>query len=271
MSGEAFGTWKLDELIAVGGTAEVWRATREADGATCALKRLHTHLQRNDEARGLFQTECMLATALPRHANVARAIEAGKVESRPYLALEIAPGEVLRQIVAPAATRDAPRPVHAVVPRARAVAIVKAACAGVAHIHRAGWVHGDVNPGNLVIDARMDGDHVVVVDLGIARRAGTAGAVRGTHAYMAPEQVKAEAWTPATDVFALGVILWELLAGERLFHRGPPWLSMAAVVEHTPAPLPDAALDAVVSAALAKSPMDRIQTATELASRLGSG
>ena len=68
---------------------------------------------------------------------------------------------------------------------------------------------------------RTDGDRTVLIDLGVARAIGEAGTVRGTHAYMAPEQVRGEAWTPATDVFALGVVLWELVAGARLFHRGP--------------------------------------------------
>ncbi|NVB84456.1 MAG: protein kinase, partial [Kofleriaceae bacterium] len=158
--------------------------------------------------------------------------------------------------------------------RSRALAIVTSACDGAAHLHEHGWVHGDVCPGNLVVaiekdsDRRRGLDRIVLVDLGVARAAGEAGAVRGTHAYMAPEQVRGEAWTPATDVFALGVVLWELIAGARLFHRGPPWLSMAAVVEVPAPPLADAALDAIAQAALAKDPAQRIQTAAELAARL---
>jgi serine/threonine protein kinase len=85
---------------------------------------------------------------------------------------------------------------------------------------------------------------------------------------MAPEQVRGEAWTPATDVFALGVVLWELVAGARLFHRGPTWLSMQAVIEHVPATLPDRELDAIARVALAKHPADRIATPYELAERL---
>ena len=110
----------------------------------------------------------------------------------------------------------------------------------------------------------------VLVDLGVAKKTGHAGAVRGTHAYMAPEQVRGEAWTAATDVFAIGVVLWELAAGKRLFHRGPPWLTMAAVVEEAVPPLPDPVLDAIVQAALAKDPKDRIQHACELATRLSN-
>ena len=260
----AFGSWRLDELIAVGGTAEVWRATR--DGTAAALKRMHSHLVRNDEARGLFATESLLVRVLPPHPNVVHAIEAGDSDGQPYLALAIAPGETLRQLVAPAATRDDPVPRRGVMPRPQALAIVRTACDAAAHLHREGWVHGDINPGNLVVDQ----DRAVLIDLGVARKSGAGGTVRGTHAYMAPEQVRGEAWTPATDVFALGVVLWELAAGARLFHRGPPWLSMAAVVEAAAPALPDRALDAIAQAALAKDPAARIASADELRDRLAA-
>lgn len=260
---ERFGAWRLEALIAVGGLGEVWRGERE--GAAAAVKRLHTHLARISEARELFATEQQLATELPRHPGVVRALDAGDVGGRPYLAMELAAGQDLRRMIAPPATRDDPAPAPAALPRARALAIVAAACDAAAHLHAHGWIHGDLNPGNLVVDPD---DRVVLVDLGVARRAGAGGPVRGSHAYMAPEQVRGAAWTPATDVFALGVMLWELASGARLFHRGPPWLSQAAVVEEDPPPLPDPALDAIAQAALAKDPDRRTASASELAARL---
>jgi serine/threonine-protein kinase len=152
-----------------------------------------------------------------------------------------------------------------VLPRARVLAIAIAACDAAAHLHSCGFVHGDINPGNLVV---ATDDRVTLIDLGIAREIGTGGAVRGTHAYMAPEQVRGEPWTRATDVFAIGVVLWELVAGARLFHRGPPWLSMAAVVEAPAPPLADPALDAIAQAALVKDPARRLASAAELAAHL---
>ncbi|MGE5180770.1 MAG: serine/threonine-protein kinase [Acidobacteriota bacterium] len=266
--GEAFGSWQLESLIAVGGLGEVWRGRRGDEVA--AVKRLHTHLARNDEARAQFALEQRLTTTLPRHENVVRGLEAGEVEGRPYVALELIEGEDVRRIVAPPATRREPRPAGAIVPRPRALAIARAAADGAAHLHAAGWVHGDINPGNLVVEPRGDRDRVVLIDLGVARAIGEAGSVRGTHAYMAPEQVRGEAWTPATDVFAIGVVLWELVAGARLFHRGPPWLSMAAVIEAEVPPLADPAIDAIARAALAKDLAARTPTAAELAAALRS-
>jgi serine/threonine-protein kinase len=198
---------------------------------------------------------------------VVHALEAGSTDGRPYIALALAPGEDLRRWLSAPLRGTAPSAPSVVLPRVRVLAIATAACEAAAHLHHQGIVHGDINPGNLVVSAS---DQVTLIDLGIAREIGTAGVVRGTHAYMAPEQVRGEAWTPATDVFALGVVLWELVAGARLFHRGPPWLSMAAVVE-APAPaLGDPALDAIAQAALVKDPSARIATAVELAARLGA-
>jgi len=249
---EPFGAWQLESLIAVGGLGEVWRATR--GGEVAAVKRLHTHLARNADARAQFALEQRLARELPRHPNVIHGDDAGDVDGRPYVALDLVPGADLRRILAPPATRDNASPAAVTLRRSRALAIVRAACAGVAHLHAHGYVHGDVCPGNLLVGPA---DHVTVIDLGVARASGEAGAVRGTHAYMAPEQVRGEAWTFATDVFALGVILWELASGTRLFHRGPPWLTMAAVVEQPVPKLADPALDAIAQAALAKDPQHR--------------
>jgi serine/threonine protein kinase len=259
--GERFGAWQLDALVAVGGLGEIWRATG-AGGLVAAVKRLHTHLMRNDEALEQFAVEQRLTTTLPRHPNVVHAIDSGAVAERPYLALELAPGEDLRRIVWHV-DRDG-EVERTQLTRARALAIVSDACDAAAHLHGYGWVHGDINPGNLVVD----GDDVVLIDLGVARQIGAGGTVRGTHAYMAPEQVRGEAWSPATDVFALGVVLWELVAGERLFHRGPPWLSMAAVIEAPVPALSDPVLDSIIQSALAKDPSKRTTTAEAFARRL---
>lgn len=254
--GEKFGTWELEALIAVGGLGEVWRATR--GDQTCALKRLHTHLARNDEAREMFAQEQLLAMSLPKHPNVVRGLEPGVVDGRPYLALALAPGEDLRRVMPPA---KAPP-----ISQLRALSIIRAACDAAHHLHAFGWIHGDICPANLIAGE----DSLTLVDLGVAKKTGQAGAVRGTHAYMAPEQVRGEAWTAATDVFALGVVLWELSAGKRLFHRGPPWLTMAAVVEEAVPALADPVLDEIVQAALVKDPAKRIASARELATRLSN-
>jgi serine/threonine protein kinase len=297
---DRWGEFLLEQLIAVGGLGEVWRATK--NGTSGALKRMHTHLTRNDEALAIFAQEQRLVMDLPRHPNVVRGIEAGSVATesepatpdpsasmtlrdppgQPYAFLELAPGVDLRRIVAPPATRDRPTTTAVSISRDRAMWIVAAACDAVAHLHAHGWVHGDVNPSNLIVSPAVPGSDppattlkgmtaphsVKLVDLGITRRIGEPGPTRGTHAYMAPEQVRAQPWTAATDVFALGIVLWELVAGTRLFHRGPTWLSMAAVVEADVPALPDKEIDAICRAALVKDPAHRLASASILADQL---
>ncbi|MGN6107511.1 MAG: serine/threonine-protein kinase [Kofleriaceae bacterium] len=239
--------WQLDSLIAVGGIGEVWLAHR--DGATAAVKRLHGHLLHHAEAAALFATEQQLAASLPHHPHLVHAIDTGATP-RPYLAMPVAPGANLREL--------GPQP------RDRALAITVAACRAATHLHDHGWVHGDIHPGNLVVSPTS----ITLIDLGIARPSRAAGPVRGTHAHMAPEQIRGEPWTPATDAFALGILAWELLASTRLFHRGAPWLSMAAVMESTPPPLSDPA-NAIVQAALSRDPLRR-PSVSELAGELAA-
>src|SRR4051794_19478236 len=159
---------------------EVWRAAHP-DFGVVAVKRIHTHLQRSEEAMGLFAAEQRLTRGLPPHPGVIFCHEASDVDGRPYLALALAPGEDLRKLLG-----EPP------MPRARLRAIALAACEAAAHLHAHGYVHGDLCPGNLVVD----GDVPILVDLGVARPIGEGGPMRGTHAYMAPEQVRGEIWTP---------------------------------------------------------------------------
>src|SRR5690242_21420424 len=92
---DSFGTWELDALIAVGGLGEVWRAHR--GDTVAALKRLHTHLARNDEALRQFAVEQRLATTLPRHPDVVHGRDDGDVNGRPYAVLELLPGQEPRR------------------------------------------------------------------------------------------------------------------------------------------------------------------------------
>src|SRR5262245_18333757 len=181
---ERFGPWQLDALIAVGGVGEIWRSSR--DDEVAALKRLHTHLVRNADVRAQFAIEQRLTTELPHHPNLVHAIEADELDGRPYIALALAPGEDLRRLLHPPPRPGSPasEPGSSIVlPRARVLAIAIAACEAAAHLHRHGFVHGDINPGNLVV---ATDDRVMLIDLGVAREIGSGGAVRGTHAYMAP-------------------------------------------------------------------------------------
>lgn len=261
---ERCGSWRLEQLVAVGGIGEVWRA-RDPAGTVAAIKRLHTHLARLPEVSAQFERERTLLCGLPPHPSVARGLERGEEAGRPWVAMTFASGlDLRRHLEGPQATRGE-APTATALPRALALALVARVARAAAHLHGAGWVHGDLAPANFVLLGELPS--VMLCDLGVARRLGAAGPVQGTHAYMAPEQVRGEAWSPALDVFALGVVLWELVAGRRLFHRGPPWSTMAAVIEAEVPSLGDAALDALLGEVLAKEVSQRLASASELADR----
>jgi serine/threonine protein kinase len=241
---ERFGPWHLGRTLATGGFAEVRVARRDGEDREIALKRLHPHQARDAEVASLFRAEAALTRDIEPHPRLVRGLDAGDDGGRPWLALDLVDGGDVRRLLEAGA-----RP-----PSAVAIAWIIDAAAATAHLHDRGWLHGDINPSNLLIGRDR---RVTLCDLGVARRAGDGGPVRGTHAYMAPEQVRGERWTPAVDVFALGVILWELLSGSRLFHRGPTYLTMAAVIEGAVPGLPDPALDGLARRALHAEPAQR--------------
>jgi serine/threonine-protein kinase len=155
-------------------------------------------------------------------------------------------------------------------PRA-ALRIASDLCSGLAHMHDMGVVHCDVSPTNILVGP----DRVQLTDFGVTNPAGEPQPqVRGTVPYMSPEQARGEPVDGRSDVFAVAAIVWELLAGQPLFHRAQPYLSLAAVVED---PLPPvdagrhpllAALAPALSRALAKLPANRTASCAELAASL---
>jgi eukaryotic-like serine/threonine-protein kinase len=220
-------------------------------GTEVAIKILHSHLLRHTEIRELFRAEHKFLAELPPHPAIIAGITAKHDCARPYIVMSLATGRDLRQHA------------HTDVPTAAVLAQI---ARGVHHLHQHGVIHGDIGPNNIIYDPAAT--TAVLCDLGVARATNSDGPVRGTHAYMAPEQVRGERWTPATDVFALGVCLWELTTGKRLFHRNQSFLSAAAVVEAEVPPTGLAAVDALLADALQKSPAARLPSASEFADRL---
>ncbi len=257
------GRYTLERPLGHGGMATVYLAEDTELRRPVAVKVLDEHLARDPEFRDRFVREARLAARLS-HPNVVQVYDAGESEGRPYIVMEYVPGSTL-------AGRGKLDP-------ARAVAAALQACAGLQHAHDAGLVHRDVKPGNLLL--RDDGV-VKIADFGIARAAETTqltqiGTVLGTAAYLSPEQAAGEVVTPATDIYALGAVLYELLTGR------PPYQfdSLADLAakqssgEITPARdlepgIPDG-LEAAVMRCLARDPRFRPPSASELARELAS-
>ncbi len=278
MTGRYFGRYELLRKIAAGGMAEVYLARMRSEAGfvrDVVIKRMFPHLAEHPPALELFQYEALLLAEL-NHPNIPYVFELGWVEGTWYLAMEHIDGYSVTDL-----WRGGQRAGHPM-PLAVALGVVLQACEGLHHAHercdRAGRhlaiVHRDVTPHNLMVS--RDGV-VKVLDFGVARTAARrtteAGVLRGTLSYMAPEQVRGRPVDRRADVFALGVILYELTTGSRLF-RGSDVQVMTAIVEQdVPPPSSRRAgyppmLESIVLDALQRDPNRRIPSAAELARRI---
>jgi serine/threonine-protein kinase len=215
-----------------------------------------------------FRREAVSAARV-HHPNVAVVHDVGEHAGRSFIVMELVPGGTVADRVA------AGRP-----PRATALAWIAQAAAGLDAAHAAGVVHRDVKPANLLLDAA---GRVKVADFGIARVLGdegatltAAGTVVGTSGYASPEQAQGTAVTPASDVYSLAAVAFELLTGERPY---APRTGLAELAAHVSAPVPRArdrdpalppAVDEVLARGLAKDPAARFPSAGALAAALGA-
>jgi eukaryotic-like serine/threonine-protein kinase len=259
----------LERRIATGGMGEVWEATDSLLGREVAVKVLKAEYADDATFRERFAAEARHAAAL-HHPNVASVFDFGELPPddrsdtpRPYLVMELVPGEPLSALL---------RPGVPMAPENAALLVAQAADA-VAAAHALGIVHRDIKPANLLVTP--DGT-VKITDFGIARAADglaltATGQIVGTPQYLSPEQAEGRPATTASDVYALGVVLYEALAGRRPFDGDTPVTTALAHLRDEPPALPDgvpAHLRAVVAATLAKDPAARLGSAAELAAAL---
>ncbi|MBN8467043.1 protein kinase [Corallococcus exiguus] len=276
MSIETYGSYQLLKRLATGGMAQIYLARRpgsDAPDKLLVLKRILPHLSENDEFVRMFLDEARIAARLA-HPNVVQIYDLGAEGDTFFIAMEYIHGVDARRLWKRSETAGRPLPVPLV------CRILLEACAGLDYAHKktdaAGRpldiVHRDVSPQNILVTF---GGGVKVVDFGIAKAADQAtvtrsGVLKGKYSYMSPEQAAGQRVDRRSDVFALGVVLHELLTGGRLFKRASDMLTLSAVAEcNVPvpsqvAPRVPAELDAIVLKALAKEPDARFQHAQEL-------
>lgn len=259
------GRYRLAEVIGFGGMATVHRALDTKVGRTVAVKLLRREVIADADISMRFRREALAATVL-RHPNIVACLETGSDDGQPFLVMELIEGEDLA-----ARLRRVGRLAPA---EAARIGLDVARALGVAHIR--GIVHRDVKPGNILL--ARDG-RAMVTDFGIARLAADAeGAVPGTTLgsvhYFSPEQAAGQATTAASDVYSLGLVLYEALTGQRAWSGGTT-AALAAVRIGARAPSPralrpdvPAALDAVVVRALDPDPARRFPNGNALASAL---
>jgi serine/threonine-protein kinase len=271
------GRYRLQRSIASGGMAEVWEAQDDILGRRVAVKVLHSHLADDSSFLARFRREAIAAARLA-HPNVVATYDTGVDDGVAWIVMERVDGSTLRQVLSASGPLSPERAVRLAVQVADALD----------YAHRAGVIHRDVKPANILV---AEGDRVKVADFGIAKAAIEAaedasgasfdagdltqsGAIVGTAKYLSPEQVNGEPVDGRSDVYALGVVLYEMLSGKVPFTGET---DVAVAVQHataTPLPLrevrPDvpAPLEAVVVRAMAKAPGERYQSAADLRAAL---
>lgn len=258
-SGLTFGgRYQLSSRVAIGGMGEVWQATDLVIGRTVAIKILKDEYLGDPGFLERFRAEARHA-ALVNHEGIANVFDYGEEDGSAYLVMELVPGEALSAIIERERVLDPDRVLDMV---AQTAAALQAA-------HAAGLVHRDIKPGNLLITPE---GRVKITDFGIARIADqvpltATGQVMGTVQYLSPEQASGHPASPTTDIYSLGIVAYEALAGRRPF-TGESQVAIAmAQINETPPELPMTVSEPVrnlVYACLAKSPGDRPASASHL-------
>ncbi|HWB74786.1 MAG TPA: serine/threonine-protein kinase, partial [Nannocystaceae bacterium] len=267
------GKYLVVRRIGTGGMGVVHAVKRVALGDVVAIKSL-LRSQNTPTNRARFMREAQAAARI-RHPNVVQVFDfASPVRRTPYLVMEYLEGPTLGEAMGS----------RTVMPLVRALAIFGRICAAVEAGHRRGVVHRDLKPGNVILARSDDGRETVkVLDFGLARmlhdpgaELTRPGALLGTISYMAPEQVEHGEATPASDVFALGVILYELATGVVPFRGTHHVGTLLAISEgkfddprELVSDIPDAMAEAIL-AALARDPAERPRSAQALAELAGS-
>ncbi len=266
-AGDRLGVFRLEEILGAGGMGIVFRAVREDEGGTVALKVMRNELSGDETFRRRFEHEARSASEV-QSPHLVAVLEAGEADGRCYLACEFVQGRTLEERV-----RDDGR-----LPLADVVRMAAEVGAALDALHEAGIVHRDVKAANVLL--RDDGT-ALLTDFGLAKgEAYTVltqpGQVMGTLDYLAPELIKGDDATPASDVYALGCSMYECLTGTTPFgERSVLQIGLAHLEEEPPDPRrsrPDcpSELAAALLRALEKEPDARPATASAYARDLGA-
>ena len=247
---------------------EIWRALDRLLDRPVAVKLLRRSLASDPKAAARFKREALTAAGLT-HPNIAEVYDYIEEDDRPGIVMELIEGEDLARLL----VRAGP------LPPARAIAIAAEVLDALDFAHQRGVVHRDIKPANILLTTT---GAVKVADFGIARAMGESsltatGTIMGTAHYSAPEQVRGERSTPTTDLYALGIVLYEMLSGRRPFQGETPIATATARLTDEPRSLRDmrpsipVSLAHVVERAMAREPVERFASAAEMRHALTNG
>ncbi|HEX6239889.1 MAG TPA: protein kinase [Polyangiales bacterium] len=264
------GRYRITTLLGEGGMGQVYRGERLQLAKPVAIKFLHGPYARSPKFVARFEREARAMSKLS-HPHCVSVIDFG-VQDSPYIVMDFVTGSTLRELLD-----------EGTIPPARALSIVRQVLFGLAHAHAEGVVHRDIKPGNIMLGELTGmGDHVRIFDFGLAKLHDSevadgdmsAAHVVGTPAYMAPEQARADKIDARVDLYATGVLLFELLTGEKPFQGDDAYSVLVMQRDKAPPllrsvrPQFSTELEAVVSRALEKDVDKRFQNAAEFVAAL---
>jgi beta-lactam-binding protein with PASTA domain/serine/threonine protein kinase len=250
------GRYRILHHVGSGGMADVYCAEDIHLGRRVAVKLLHRRFAQDREFVERFRREASSAAAL-QHPNVVSVYDRGEFDGTYYIAMEFCEGSSLKEVI----SREAPLDCR------RAIDLTKKILLAARFAHRRGVIHRDLKPHNVIVDSDEIGESVKVADFGIARAGASeiteVGAIMGTAQYLSPEQAQGHPVHEASDLYSIGVVLFEMLTGRAPFEGDS---AVAIALKHVSQPVPSPrefrpeippALEAVVLRALAKNPNDR--------------
>lgn len=263
--GRAWGRFLIIEERGRGGMAVVYRAYDNILQRTVALKVLLPHLAANAEFTRRFQREAITAANL-RHPNIVIIYDVGSHESFQYIVMEYLDGPTLQQEI----QKTGPLPIS------RVISIIGQLAGALDYAHQQGLVHRDVKPANVLVGV---GDHITLTDFGLVKAANMAkitseGMASGTLKYMSPEQAMGKDLDSSSDIYSLGVVVYEMLSGVAPFSAVTPYQVLRDLINEPPPsllplnPSVNMRLEQVVFRALAKEPAARFGTAGQFAAAL---
>ncbi len=272
----AFGKYRLVKKLAAGGMAQIYLATIDGPqgfSKTCVIKRILPQFANMDDFSEMFVTEAKVA-ALLSHPNIVQVFDFGSIDSQYYLAMEWIDGTSLNGLMRAAAKAKVPLgpelAVHLGIPLCDALSYVGAM--RMPNGEALNLVHRDVTPGNVLISNTAE---VKLTDFGVVKtsvnaKSTSAGVLKGKFAYMSPEQVRHQVLDHRSDLFSLGVVLFEVATGQRLFKRATI-ADMLAAVGNADIPMPTEIcpgfpeeVERILLKALEREPEDRYQSAREM-------
>jgi serine/threonine protein kinase len=268
LTGRTFGKYKLSTRLGMGGMARVYKAYQENLDRYVALKVLHSNLAEEDEFVGRFEREAA-AVARMRHPNIVQVFDYDAEGDSHYMVMEYIEGPTLKAELDHREFIEKPFTPNEI------FNIIAALASALDYAHVRGIIHRDIKPANIMFT--QDGE-IVLTDFGIVRILGLprytlTGVVAGTPTYMAPEQAKSLTSDHRSDIYSLGVILYELVTGHTPFTGDTPLEVMQKHIDEPPPPIEETsdmptAVAQVIEKALAKDPQQRFQTAASLANAL---